>query len=90
MKRTNLLLAVVLAFAVSSCQQEDTLGNYSSKEDAAREIGFIKINDMQMAHSRSPINSDMTEMNPSLGIKARIARKRLGVRVASGYVTFEL
>lgn len=24
MKRTNLLLAVVLAFAVSSCQQEDT------------------------------------------------------------------
>ena len=29
MKRTNLLLAVVLAFAVSSCQQEDTLGQYS-------------------------------------------------------------
>ena len=55
MKRTNLLLAVVLAFAVSSCQQEDTLGNYSSKEDAAREIGFIKINDMQMARNYSAV-----------------------------------
>ena len=40
MKRTNLLLPVVLAFAVSSCQQEDTLRNYSPKEDAARDIGF--------------------------------------------------
>lgn len=84
MKRTNLLLAVVLAFAVSSCQQEDTFGNYSSNEDAAREIGFIKINDMQMAHSRSSINSDMTEMNPSLGIKARIARKKTGCKSGFG------
>ena len=43
MKRTNLLLAVVLAFAVSSCQQEDTLGNYSSKEDAARKLASSKL-----------------------------------------------
>lgn len=76
MKRTNLLLAVVLAFAVSSCQQEDTFGNYSSNEDAAREIGFIKINDMQMAHSRSSINSDMTEMNSKFGNKSEDCAKK--------------
>lgn len=84
MKGTNLLLATALAIAVSSCQQEDTLGDYSSKEDAAREIGFIEISDMQMAHSRSSINSDINDMNPSLGIKARIARTKTGCKKGFG------
>ena len=84
MKRTNFLLAVAFTVAVSSCQQDEIIENRKPKEDAAREIGFVNINDMQMSHTRSSINSDKNKTSSSLGIKARIARSKTGCKTGFG------
>lgn len=84
MKKSN-LLSVVLAMTIYSCQQDDTLENHFSKEDAAREIGFVNICDLEVSQSRSSVDSDINQVEyPSLGIKARIARKKTGCQKGFG------
>lgn len=76
MKKIDCVLASLLLVFISSCKQEDNLNLLTtSTEDAAREIGFVSL-DISKNETRSLDDLEQADDEMSLGLVARIARKK--------------